>query len=121
MTKIKDDFLAWGQKAGFVNDIPRVLLSLFEKEGLKDCSRTEYHSLRDEETRNRSKDIARVWIREAFEVLLPIMSTKNDQGEPRSKEDILRVVKEKLDTMEDWFKSGGFPGLPLVFVLGRKL
>ena len=104
-----------------MNDIPRVLLSLFGKEGLKDCSRTEYHSLRDQETRNRSKDIARVWVREAFEVLLPIMSTKNDRGESRNKEDILRVVKEKLDTMEHWFKSGGFLGVPLVFVLDRKL
>ncbi|KAL2059990.1 hypothetical protein VTL71DRAFT_9812 [Oculimacula yallundae] len=118
------DFLTFCTSLGFAADIASILHSELSQDSSIDqhfLSKSTWYSLKDEETKEKSRDVARVWWIGAVRSLWPIMLARNERGDVRSPEELGRVVQEKVVVMEEWFDQGGIPGIPLVVVCGKKM
>ncbi|KAH7371769.1 hypothetical protein BKA64DRAFT_689469 [Cadophora sp. MPI-SDFR-AT-0126] len=118
------DFLDFCDSLGFSRDISSILHSELSQDSTIDqyfLSKSTWYSLKDEETKERSKDVAREWWIGAAKSLWPIMLAKTKSGEARSPNEIRRITGEKVGVMKEWFAEGGIPGIPLVIVCGKKM
>ncbi|KAH6711725.1 hypothetical protein BKA61DRAFT_611486 [Leptodontidium sp. MPI-SDFR-AT-0119] len=118
------DFLDFCTPLGFARDIARNLHNELSQDSTIDqhfLSKTTWYSLRDEETMERSRDVARVWWLGAVKSLWPIILARKENGEAREEGGIRRIVGEKVGIMAEWFNQGGIPGIPLVVVCGKKM
>ncbi|KAH7319071.1 hypothetical protein BKA65DRAFT_482595 [Rhexocercosporidium sp. MPI-PUGE-AT-0058] len=118
------DFLDFCTSLGFARDIASVLHGELWQDSSIDqhiLSKTTWYSLRDDETKERSRDVARVWWLGAVRSLWPIMLARKENGEAREEGEIRRIVGEKVGVMEEYFGQGGIPGIPLVVVCGKKV
>lgn len=98
------DFLDFCTPLGFARDIARNLHNELSQDSTIDqhfLSKTTWYSLRDEETMERSRDVARVWWLGAVKSLWPIMLARKENGEAREEGEIRRIVGEKVGIMAE--------------------
>ncbi|CZT04071.1 hypothetical protein WAI453_011113 [Rhynchosporium graminicola] len=119
-----DDFIKFCASLGFARDIGSMLHSELSQDSTIDqhfLSKSRWYNLRDEETKEKSGEMARVWWVGAVRSLWPIMLARDERGVVREKEVVGRLVEEKVGVMKEWFDQGGVPGIPLVVVCGKKM
>ncbi|PVH74335.1 hypothetical protein DL98DRAFT_575679 [Cadophora sp. DSE1049] len=118
------DFLDFCTALGFSRDIANALHSELSQDSTIDqhfLSKTTWYSLKDEDTKERSRDVAREWWIGAVKSLWPVMLARTESGEVRPQNEVQRIVGDKVGIMEGWFAEGGIPGIPLVVVCGKKM
>jgi hypothetical protein len=63
-------------------------------------SKTTWYSLKDEDTKERSRDVAREWWIGAVKSLWPVMLARTESGEVRPQNEVQRIVGDKVGIME---------------------
>jgi len=118
------DFVDFSTSLGYSRDIASTLHSELSQDSTIDqhfLSKTRWYSLKDEETKKMSKDVAREWWIGTVKSLWPIMLARTESGEIRQQSEIQRIVEEKMSIMEGWFAEGGVPGITLLVICGKKM
>jgi hypothetical protein len=121
MEVIHQDLLRWLASAGFNSDLAPQLQSSFSGEGLRHVMCEQFHSLRNEQTREASKELAKGWMRMVNDVIWPMWLARDQDGRVRTAEEVGSLMEKNIALREEWFSQGGYPGVPMDYVLGWRL
>ncbi|TVY73151.1 N-methyltransferase sirN, partial [Lachnellula suecica] len=114
------DNMAFLDRSGFAVDIPVYIKRAFQDQGLNNVMSAQYKSMKDAETAARSRPLIKLWTRSAWNVMMPFIHARTDDGKERSSEEAKRIVDEKLRELENYLEGGGQQSIGMIATIGQK-